>query len=508
MSAFLKTNCLAGGLMTITSDYPGFMVPGPNPGTYWGRIANLLRFGSDSIGYARELFQTYGAIVALRSGGGTNIYSPLPNCPGTVFVYGPELIRQVATQHEIYYKHPLSGRLYRRKDDSARTEPLKHFMVGLFGVNCDQHRQQRQLIMPAFHKQQVESYRDQIVAIVQSTLDSLRVGQSGNIATVMRYLTLQVATQTLFGEEAGEADGSTGQLLQDVLAVMGSPMMNLLPFDLPGLPYHRFLNQIAQLDDQMRDLIARKRIASQQRRDMLSMLIAARDEVSGAKLSEDELLGHAGVIFAAGHETSSNALTWTLFLLSQHPQIAADLQDELQGLLAGEAPTVAQLSQLPLLGRVIKESMRILPPVPWNGRVTSQPTELGGYALPAGTEVFASIYQTHQMPDLYPKPEVFNPQRWETINPTLYEYNPFSAGPRLCIGAGFAMMEIKIVLAMLLQRYRLQFVPSVRIDRFGTIVMAPKHGMPMQVHPQDSQFAQGVGGVKGNVREMVKLSGD
>jgi cytochrome P450 len=149
-----------------------------------------------------------------------------------------------------------------------------------------------------------------------------------------------------------------------------------------------------------------------------------------------------------------------------------------------------------------------LPPVPWNGRVTSQPTELGGYALPAGTEVFASIYQTHQMPDLYPEPEVFNPQRWETINPTLYEYNPFSAGPRLCIGAGFAMMEIKIVLAMLLQRYRLQFVPAMQIDRFGTIVMAPKHGMPMQVYQQDHQFTQGVGGVKGNVREMVRLPGD
>jgi cytochrome P450 len=494
--------------MTITSDYPGFTVPGPNPSTFWGRIANLLRFGNDSIGYTRELFQTYGAIVALRSGGGTNIYSPLPNCPGTVFVYGPELIRQVATQHDIYYKHPLSGRLYRRKDDSARTEPLKHFMVGLFGVNRDQHRQQRQLIMPAFHRQQVESYRDDIVAIAQSTLDALQVGQSCNIAAVMRRLTLRIATKTLFGEDVGEAGSNTGQLLQDVLAVMGSPMLSLLPFDLPGLPYHRFLTQIAQLDDQMRDMIARKRAASHPNQDVLSMLIAARDEASGVGLSEDELLGHAGVIFAAGHETSSNALTWTVFLLSQHPQIAADLQDELHGLLHGDTPTVAQLSQLPLLERVIKESMRILPPVPWNGRVTSQPTELGGYALPAGTEVFASIYQTHQMPDLYPEPEVFNPQRWETINPTLYEYNPFSAGPRLCIGAGFAMMEIKIVLAMLLQRYRLQFVPAMQIDRFGTIVMAPKHGMPMQVYQQDHQFTQGVGGVKGNVREMVRLPGD
>ncbi|MBW4647502.1 MAG: cytochrome P450 [Kastovskya adunca ATA6-11-RM4] len=480
-------------------------VPGPNPKTLFGRITNLLNFGSDSIGYTRQLFETYGPIVSLRYGGGTNVYSSLPNCPGTVFAYGPEFVRQVATQHEVYYKHPLSGRLYRRQNDSARTEPLKHFVVGLFGVNSDRHRQHRQLMMPAFHKQQIESYRDDIVTITQSALDQLQVGNSYDIAEVMRLLTMRVATKTLFGEDIGESGNSTGQLLQDVLAIMGSPMMSLMAFDIPGLPYHRFLNQISQLDDKMREMIAHKRAAGCEDRDVLSMLIQARDEEHRVGLSEDELLGHAGVIFAAGHETSSNALTWTLFLLSQHPQVAADLLDELDSVLHGEAPTVAQLPQLPLLERTIKESMRVLSPVPWNARVTSQPTELGGYTLPQGTEVFVNIYQTHQMPELYPEPEVFKPQRWETINPTSYEYNPFSAGPRVCIGAGFAMMEIKLVLAMLLQRYRLQFIPQVKIDRRGTIVMAPKSGMPMQVCQQDYQFTQGVGGVQGNVREMVRL---
>jgi cytochrome P450 len=414
-------------------------------------------------------------------------------------------VRQVATQHEIYYKYPLSGRLYRRKDDSERTEPLKHFVVGLFGVNSDQHRQHRQLIMPAFHKQQIDLYRDGIVAIAQSSLDALKVGESYDIAEVMRLLTMRIATKTLFGEDIGAAGGGIGQLLQDALRIVGSPLISLLPFDVPGLPYHRFLNQIAQLDDRMREMITRKRSTGRQDQDVLAMLIQARDEAGRVGLSEDELLGHAGVIFAAGHETSSNALTWTLFLLSQHPGIAADLLDELDRVLQGAAPTVAQLAELPLLERVIKESMRILSPVPWNARVTSQPTELGGYALPAGTEVFVSIYQTHQMPELYPEPDIFKPQRWETITPSIYEYNPFSVGPRLCIGAGFAMMEIKIVLAMLLQRYRLQFLPQTKVDRIGMIVMTPKSGMWMQVHAQDSQFTQGVGGVRGNVREMVKL---
>jgi cytochrome P450 len=491
--------------MLKTANHFTLTVPGPHPRTQLGHISNLLHFSKDSIGFTRQLFQTYGSIAALRYGGGTNLYSSLPNCPGTVFAYGPEFVRQVATQHDVYYKHPLSGRLYRRKDESARTEPLKHFVVGLFGVNGDRHRQHRQLIMPAFHKQQIELYRDDIVAIAQSTLDQLQVGEHYNIAEVMRLLTMRVATKTLFGEDIGESGKSIGQLIQDVLSTMGSPWMAILPFDLPGLPYHRFLSQIAQLDDKMREMIAHKRRSRGQSRDVLSMLVQARDEELDEGLSEGELLGHAGVIFAAGHETSSNALTWTLFLLSQYPQVAADLVDELEDVLHGQAPTVAQLPRLPLLERVIKESMRLLSPVPWNGRVTSQPTELGGYFLPQGTEVFVSIYQTHQMPELYPQPEVFSPQRWETINPTIYEYNPFSVGPRLCIGAGFAMMEIKIVLAMLLQRYRLQLMPKVKIDPVGMIVLASKHGMPMQIHKQDHQFDRSIEGVQGTIRQMVKL---
>jgi cytochrome P450 len=359
-------------------------------------------------------------------------------------------------------------------------------------------------MMPAFHKQQLEGYRNDIVAITQSELDRFQVNKTFDMAQAIRLLTLRVSTKTLFGEEI--AEGSTGQLLQDAVILMGSPLLSLLSYDVPGLPYYRFLNQVAQLDGQMRQMIARKRSQPEGDRDVLSMLIQARDQEQGS-LSEDELLGHAGVIFIAGHETSANALTWTLFLLSQYPQVAADLLDELQAVLHGDAPTVGQLTQLPLLERVIKESMRVLPPVPWNGRVTSQPTELGGYALPQGTEVFVSLAQTHQMPELYPDPSLFNPQRWETINPTIYEYNPFSAGPRLCIGAGFAMMEIKLVLAMLLQRYRLEFIPKVPIDRVGMVVMAPKQGMPMQVHAQDRRFSQGVGQVRGNVREMVKLPG-
>ncbi|MGB3760267.1 MAG: cytochrome P450 [Rivularia sp. (in: cyanobacteria)] len=492
----------------MTTTYlPKFNVPGPSANTFLGRFGPIFRFAKDSIGYTRHLFDTYGSVVSMVAGGGTHIYSPLTECPGTVFTCGAENVRQVTSQHEVYHKCPLSGMMYSKHNDSKRTEPLKHFGVGLFGVNGATHRQHRQLLMPAFHKQRIDSYRDDMVAITQSVLEQLTIDKPIDIAQVMRLLTLRVATKTLFGSDVGEQGAKSGQILQEALGINGNLAIALLPFDIPGLPFHHLLNLFAQLDEEMRQLIRRKQAENTDDGDVLSMLIRARDAETGLTLNEDELLGHAGVIFAAGHETSANALTWTLFLLSQHPLWAQDVVDELQSVLNGEAPTVEQLQKLPLLERVIKESMRVLTPVPWNARVTSQATELGGYELPKGTEVFVSIYHTHHLKEIYPQPEKFNPQRWETFEPTMFEYNPFSAGSRICIGAGFAMMEIKIVLSMLLQKYRLEYITEQKIDRSGNIVMAPKNGIKMIVRKQDRDFSQGVGGVKGNVREMVELLG-
>ncbi|MBV9688760.1 MAG: cytochrome P450 [Ktedonobacteraceae bacterium] len=490
---------------TLATSPACLSVPGPPAMPIVGPKGNVFRFISDPVGHTSHLFKTYGPIVALAAGGGTNFYSPERNCPGTVFICGPALIRQVTTQHEIYYKYPLTATLYRKRETAPRTEPLKHVGVGLFGVNSDEHRQQRRLLMPTFHKKRIEAYRDDMVTITQQELDQWQDGEQRNICKAMQMLTMRVVTKTLFGEDIEQNGSEAVQTLQDALILLASPLTTLLPFDLPGLPYHHFLDLVGRFDGQMRAILARKRATGANGRDMLSMLIRAHDEESGATLSEDELLGHIGVFFAAGHETSANALTWTLFLLAQHPQVAADLLDELQSVLYGEAPTVEQLQHLPLLDRVVKESMRVLPPSPLQWRVTSQMTEIGGYALPSGTELIISTYQTHHMPEIYPQPKVFTPARWEAISPSVFEYNPFSAGPRMCIGASFAIMEIKIVLALLLQRYRLQCLPRPLVNRFGLMIITPKGGLPMIVQKQDRQFAHGVGGVRGNVREMVEL---
>ena len=490
--------------MTTRIHAPTLTVPGPRPAPILGTYGNVILFFNDPIGYTRGLFQTYGTVVALAAGGGTRVYSPHLDCPGTVFAYGPDLAREVASQHDVYHKYPVSLTLYPLGEVSPRKASLKRFGVGLLGVNGAEHRQHRRLLMPAFHKKRIEAYRDDMVAITRQVLDGWRVGERRNVAKDMRLLAARISTKTLFGEDVSEQAGSIGPIIRDSLELLASAGTLLFPFDLPGLPYHRLLNIIGQHDADMRAMIARKRALGSDTSDMLSLLIKVRDE-DGTALTEDELIGHTSVIFGGGYETTATSLAWTLFLLTQHPHIAADVLNELESVLGGEAPTVEQLDELPLLERVVKESLRVIPPGTWNARVTSQPTELGGYALPPGTEVLVSIYQTHHMPELYPQPEKFDPDRWGSISPTVFEYTPFSAGSRMCIGATFAMMEMKIVLAILLQRYRLQLVHRAKVDRFGAIVTKPKYGIPVVVHTQDRQFRHGVGGVRGNVREMVDL---
>ncbi len=491
--------------MTALAEQRQWTVPGPPSLPIVGRKLNVARFGVDSIGFSSQLFQTYGPVAALTAGGGTNLYSPDSNCPGTVVAYGPDIVRDVATQHHVYHKCPLSGTLYRQRNQSDRSKALKTFGVGLFGVNEENHIQQRKLMAPAFHKQGINHYREDMVAITQSELDALQVDQSCEIGQFMQRLTLRIATQTLFGEDINTSDQTVGELLQEVISTQLSPLTRLLPVDIPGLPFSDYLTLVTKYEQKIQKIIAQKRSADSGEIDMLSMLIHARDQDNGQQLTEEELIGHAGVIFLAGHETTANTLTWTLFLLSQHPQVYADLVDELESVLQGEPPTVEQLSQLELLDRIIKESMRVVAAVPWNGRVTSQETELGGYTLPKGTEVFLSLYHTHQIPDLYREPKAFKPERWETLTPSIYEFSPFSAGPRLCIGAAFAQMELKVVLAMLLQRFRWEFLPGQVIDRKGLISLKPKSGINMKVHLQDYQFSDGSGGVQGNINEMVQL---
>jgi cytochrome P450 len=341
-----------------------------------------------------------------------------------------------------------------------------------------------------------------MVAVTQHVLDGWRPGARLDIAREMQKLTLRIASKALFGLDTAAQADQLGGMIKRWLNLLDSIGPTLFPVDFPGTPLNRLLRLSERLEADITAMIARKRTMLDDDHDVLAMLIQARDE-DGGSMTDAELIGQAAVLFIAGHETSSNALTWTLFLLSQHPRVLDELCEELHGALRGGPPSLEQLDRLPLLERVIKESMRLLPPASLGLRVSTAPFELGPYQLPRGATVFFSQYITHHMPELYPEPERFLPERWLAINPSIYEYLPFGAGPRMCIGATFALFEIKIVLALILQRHRLELRPGARIDRRIRITLSPQHGMPMTVLPAGRLVAPQR--PRGNINEMVAL---
>jgi len=462
----------------------------------------------DPIGYSGRLFRRYGNVASIVRGPLRIVNpGPTPAIPsleaargaGVVCVNGADLNRQVLTDHERFHTIALPGRLFpTSRIPSARQKPITRTMTGLFHVNRAEHRKHRHLLMPAFAKTRIDAYRDDMVRIAKETFDQYRLGETRDVHADMTELTLRVATKTLFGEDEGARGTQLARMMQRWLLTMMSPAM-LFQLDAPPFPYWRFLNLTRAIDEQTAAILGGRRMRGDGA-DMLSMLIAARDE-EGAALDEDELVGHTGVIFAAGHETSTNALAWTLLFLSQHPSVLRDLDDELES-LHGAAPTVEDLARLTLLDGVVKESMRLLPPVPLHPRIVAEDSELGGHTLPAGSEVFLSIFHMHHDPDVFSDAEAFLPRRWETIKPTVYEYNPFSAGPRMCIGASFAMMEIKIVLAMLLSRFRLELPAGSHIDPRVAITMAPRGGLKMTVRERRTAPSR-VARFDGKVRRLA-----
>lgn len=498
---------LAPAVFTSSPGLPA-SIPGPEPSTFLATGGPMLPWAADTLGHASMLFRRHGRLVAVVRGGGTRHISPDVACPGTVITYGAEAVEAVTAAHELYTKVSLVGALHPGPDPGPRRQALLSFGAGLFVENADQHRRHRRLLAPAFSRKRLAAYAERMVRITDAVLTRFELGRERAIDLDMRQLTSRIVAETLLGGDSGSESALATKSLARAIQLMGHPLTRLLPLDLPGLPYKSYLDATTSLERSVLALLeARKReIAASpglEKGDMMTALMTAHDAETDSRLTDHEILGHMSVFFAAGHETSANALSWTLLLLSLFPDVAARATEEVAAVLAGGEPTPTNLDQLVYLGWVVKESLRLFTPAPWNGRVLAEETELLGHRLPAGTEVLVSIYETHREADVFPDPLRFVPERWETIQPTAYQYNPFSAGPRTCIGAAFATMEIKIVLAMILQRFRMALVPQ-RVDRFAELVLAPK-SLKMRPLARDGRFAESRARLTGDIYDMVEL---
>ncbi|NJL26748.1 MAG: cytochrome P450 [Thermoanaerobaculia bacterium] len=275
-----------------------------------------------------------------------------------------------------------------------------------------------------------------------------------------------------------------------------------VPINLPGTPYHRLVELSARAEATVLREIANRRGQGSQGDDVLSMMIRAIDE-GNVDISHNHLVGNAFTLFLAGHDVPANALGFILLLLAQHPSVAAALLDELDAALGGEAPSYDQVFKLPMLDRVVKESLRVLSPAVIIWRRITSPVTLGGYELPVGTEVILSPYMTHVDPAIYLEPKRFLPERWQEAKPSPFEYLPYSYGARKCLGAAFAEVMLRAITAMIVQRFRLELIAGTKVDLAVTMTMKPKGGLPVVVRRQDREFNRSRAELRGFLRRMV-----
>src|SRR4029077_6746327 len=289
------------------------------------------------------------------------------------------------------------------------------------------HKRHRRLVMGPFQRKSIEGYRDHLVELAKQMLDDWQPGQVRNIFRDMTQYMLRVTSSILFGFDVPELAYDIGHMIERWVAMNHELGMGAFISD-PGITssYGRLLELAEALEEKILAMINLRRSINSQGTDVLSLLIQARDE-NGTGMTDAELIGQAAVLFGAAHLTTANSLTWNLFLLSQHPQIASELVGELTGLLHGQAPSLEQMEQLPLLDRVLKESMRVLPASAYSQRINVEPVRIGPLQLLKGTPIIFSKINTNEIPDPFPQPEQFLPDRWLGWTTSLYAYILFAA---------------------------------------------------------------------------------
>jgi cytochrome P450 len=441
--------------------------PGP-PGR--PLVGNLFDFSQDRMHQFVQLRNAYGDVVRLK--------------------VGPRVLHLVSHPDLIKYVLQDNNRNYTKGRGLEKARPL--LGRGLLTSEGEFWRRQRRMIQPAFHRRRIEQFVSLMLEEIESVLArwepiSLQ-GRSFDVATEMMRLTLSVVTRTLFS--AGLSSDETqvvSQALPFLLRETDRRIASLtsLRESLP-LPVNRkYAHELERLDRIVYRLIEQRRKSPQEESDLLGMLMSAVDEGSVSGMDDQQLRDEVMTLFLAGHETTANNLTWTFYLLSSNPAVRQALEAELEKVLAGRPPALEDVPKLVYTRQVLDESLRLYPPAWAFGRQAIQDDQIGGYHIPAGTQLIISPYVVHRHPEFWENPEGFDPERF---NPEVaqgrphYSFIPFGGGPRLCIGRDFALMESTLALARISQRYRLDLVPGFEVQPETAITLRPKAGLRMILH--------------------------
>jgi cytochrome P450 len=404
------------------------------------------QFVRDPLAATRRLFEAHGPFVELSR-----------LVPGSRKVF---VLTAGAAFNRAVLGSPAVWRTVSIAPGGPRHSAMRRLSLGIIRMSGERHAHYRRLLLPPLRRHNVEAMSGTMSRLAEEEIGRLRPGQPIDLWAEVRRLMRSFAIGLLFGGDR-EQGYPVADMIGGLLQFNWSVGVAACPVNLPFTPYGRMLRQGETLERHILDWAGDKR-GRLDPGDLLSVIVNSPEE-SGCPAHDATIVGHVPTLFGAAYETCQNLLVWTLVLLALHPAAAQALRDELRAALPGETPELAALERLPLLDAVVKESLRLLPPVPIQYRVALEDTALLGHPLPRGTRVLLSSFLTNRLPGLYPEPDRFRPERWAGIDPSPFENPVFSAGPRSCPGAPFGIGVVKMAVAVLLRRYRVTLPPGTRI---------------------------------------------
>ncbi|MEK7830017.1 MAG: cytochrome P450, partial [Acidobacteriota bacterium] len=440
--------------------------PGPKPLI---PLINFIKLRRNPIKFLTRLNEEYGDVVYFKLG------------PQPVFlINNPDHIRDVLITH---------NKQFMKGEGLQRAKRL--LGEGLLTSEGEFHLRQRRLAQPAFHRQRIAGYATTMIEYSErlsaNWQSSWQPGEERDIAREMMRLTLGIAGKTLFDADVETEADEIGDALSQAMEMfnyMTLPFFQLLE-QLPIPAMKRFKAARKRLDETIFRMIRERRESGEDRGDLLSMLMQARDtEGDGTGMTDEQLRDEAMTIFLAGHETTANALTWTWYLLSQNPEVEAKFHAEIDEVLSGQTATAEHYPRLRYTEMVFAEAMRMYPPAWIIGRRALNDYELNGYHVPNRSIILMSQYVAHHNPKYFPDPDRFDPERWTAEareSRPKFSYFPFGGGPRLCIGESFAWMEGVLVMATLARKWRMRLVPGHPVELQPIVTLRPKHGMKMRL---------------------------
>ncbi len=454
----------------MTSRSDRMIAPGPPGHFLLGHLPELRR---DVLRLLMESTRRYGDVVRFRIG--RLVVHLLSH---------PDHIKRVLQDHRHNYVRQTRG-------DANLVSVVGQ---SLLTTNGEAWQQRRRLIQPAFHHDRIASLVHVMTDATTSMLERWRAevhpGRPLDIASEMVRLTYEIIGKSLFSADLRTDVDAVGQamtfLLEETYRRFGALVR--VPEIIPTPRNRRYRWAVSTLDGIVYGLIEARRRGSDHPPDLLSMLMEARDDETGEGLSDRELRDEIVTFLAAGHETTANALTWMWYLLSKHPAVARRLQAELVSVFGGGTPSLEDLARLKYTTMVVKEAMRLYPPIWVMQRKVVSDDEIDSYYIPAGSEVTISPYVMHRHPAFWENPEGFDPDRFSderSAGRPRYAYLPFGGGPRLCIGHHFAMIEAQIITAMVAQAYHLDLVPGCAAEPRPWISLRPREGVLMTLRRRE-----------------------